>query len=100
MNKISRKGTAHAVISETSGAIFSSSFKVGTMIEMELENSDRSVILNPKRLALNSLSASLRAQRSIIEIGDGELPGRSSRQKLPANKRSGFAETTATGSHS
>ena len=29
------KGTAHAVISETSGTIFSLSFKVGTMIEME-----------------------------------------------------------------
>jgi hypothetical protein len=37
-NKISRKEPVHLAISETSGTMFSSSFKVGIMIETELEN--------------------------------------------------------------
>src|SRR5262249_52320544 len=37
-NKISRNEPAHVAISETSGAMFSSSFKVGMIIETELEN--------------------------------------------------------------
>jgi hypothetical protein len=59
MNKISRKGTAHAAISETNGTIFSSSFKVGTMIETEFEN--ESVILKCQtfnaQLAFGKLTA-------------------------------------------
>jgi hypothetical protein len=68
------------------------------MIDTELENSDRSVIL--KRQTFNAQPAfgkpAVRrgAQGSIIEIGDGELPGRSSQQKLSGLKRSVSVETT------
>ena len=68
------------------------------MIDTELENSDRSVIF--KRQTFNAQPAfgkpAVRrgAQRSIIEIGDGELPGRSWQQKLSGLKRSVSVETT------
>jgi hypothetical protein len=64
MNKISRKGTTHAAISETNGTIFSSSFKVGIMIETELENADRSVILKCQTFNAQPAFGKLTAQQA------------------------------------
>src|SRR6266536_3449144 len=58
MNKISRKGTALAIICETSGAIFASSFREGTIIETErvdvrMVKASRLLLLNSQRPTLN-----------------------------------------------
>ena len=68
--KFPEKGTAHAAISATNGSIFSSSFKVGIMIETEFEN--ESVILKCQTFnaqpAFGKPTAPQARQRSVLGL--------------------------------
>jgi hypothetical protein len=84
----------HAAISETNGTIFSSSFKVGIMIEIELEDADESIIL--KRQTFNAQPAfgkptpkvfACRRRRSNVQSSDSNNSQSSACQAVASDKK-------------